>query len=367
VTTAGSGSSPLHFKGLNGLRAIAALIVVVFHVDMHMWWVGLEPQGFHRTGMAEYAVTLFFVLSGFLITRLLLEEKARFGRIDLGKFYVRRILRIWPVHYLVVAVAAVLVLAGFISWPGSMPATFAFYSLLLANVGYAVGLRLPLIAPLWSVSVEEQFYAVWPLLVARSRNLARALVILIAGYLALKFALRFLENGVLCTLVRISSFDSMAIGGLGAVLVTRQDPRLRVVYHPVVQAGAWAFLVWSVLVRPVHVASLLDGEVHSLVYAVLVVNVSCNPRTLVALEQRWLDRLGRISYGLYAYHMTVIFLLARGLRGWIPGAVDLPGPRLLVQLLCVGTSVLIAQVSYMWFERPLLAWKGRFSRVTTVS
>ena len=96
----------IHFPGLNGIRAIAAFIVVFFHINATMWFFGSKPIHYfeQRDEMSRHAVVLFFVLSGYLITYLLIQEKEKFGRIAIRKFYVRRILRIWPLYYLCVAV-----------------------------------------------------------------------------------------------------------------------------------------------------------------------------------------------------------------------------------------------------------------------
>src|SRR5579863_968679 len=97
-------NSPLYFKGLNGVRAIAALIVLVCHIDQFSRLFNVQKIGFYEHGMASYAVDMFFVLSGYLITYLLFAEKEKTGTIRLKKFYLRRILRIWPLYYLTVII-----------------------------------------------------------------------------------------------------------------------------------------------------------------------------------------------------------------------------------------------------------------------
>src|SRR5689334_8676740 len=97
----------VYFPGLNGIRAIAASLVLIWHAKKFRSLLGLLP-GPEPTPMAGFAVTMFFVLSGFLITYLLLTEKERFGSISRRRFYVRRILRIWPPYYLAVALGLLL-------------------------------------------------------------------------------------------------------------------------------------------------------------------------------------------------------------------------------------------------------------------
>jgi len=85
---------PKYFKGLNGIRAIASILVVIWHIDQYAYLFSITPFGFHKNGMAGNAVDMFFVLSGFLITYLLLTEKEKTKTIDFKKFYLRRIYRI---------------------------------------------------------------------------------------------------------------------------------------------------------------------------------------------------------------------------------------------------------------------------------
>lgn len=94
-----------YFPGLNGLRAIAALVVIVWHADIFIVSFSLADFGLKQSGLAGYAVNLFFVLSGFLITYLLMVEKEKTGTIDVKKFYMRRVLRIWPLYYVSILIS----------------------------------------------------------------------------------------------------------------------------------------------------------------------------------------------------------------------------------------------------------------------
>ncbi len=204
----------IHLKGLNGIRAIAAMIVLIFHIDQFISLFGLKSIGFHTTGMAGYGVTLFFVLSGYLITRLLLIEQKEFKKIDLPKFYLRRILRIWPIYYLVILITIIIYLTVphlINNTEGQVLTTFLLYSFLLSNVGYGLGLGITPITPLWSVEVEEQFYAFWPFLLGKSKNVLKTLIILILVYFSIKLTLRFTDNGVYYRLISLCCFDCMAI------------------------------------------------------------------------------------------------------------------------------------------------------------
>ena len=104
-------SAGVYFPGLNGIRGIAAMIVLIFHIDQYTrQYFDMADIGIWKTDMQKFAVVMFFVLSGFLITFLLLVEKKDTGRISFRKFYARRILRIWPVYYLVLFVGMALLI-----------------------------------------------------------------------------------------------------------------------------------------------------------------------------------------------------------------------------------------------------------------
>jgi peptidoglycan/LPS O-acetylase OafA/YrhL len=353
----------IYFKGLNGIRAIAALIVITFHTDQFTYLFGIEPLGYHKTMMAGFGVTLFFVLSGYLITYLLVTEKSKFGRVDLQKFYIRRILRIWPIYYLIILLAVLWIVSGMLVVPaGAFTRDLPLYLFLLPNVEIIFRTGILMLVPLWSVGVEEQFYAFWPLLVNKATNIFSYLIWVVVIYLVIKICLRVFENGNLYSLASITTFDSMAFGGIMANFYFQKNKILFFFYNPAVQAIAWLFLGISVFYKPVHIFSLFDTEIHSIVYAVIIVNVSTNPRTLISLENPVMNFLGRISYGLYIFHMTVIWALSLLLKNTIrsfPGGLR----YVLVYIFVYGTTMLIAHLSYNYFESYFLRKKVAFSNV----
>jgi len=165
----------IHFPGLNALRFYAALAVVYSHVVQNV-----SPMPVIAEIMGPFlidghsAVNLFFVLSGFLITYLLLRESIEHGDVAVGKFYVRRILRIWPLYYLVIIIGLVVFplifgpnytfsvfYAEYPSMPVTIATKLALVFFLLPNLA---GITAPMVH-IWSIGVEEQFYLVWPWIV----------------------------------------------------------------------------------------------------------------------------------------------------------------------------------------------------------
>ena len=353
----------VHFKGLNGIRAIASMIVVIFHIDQYMPLFGLPGLGYHQTGMAGYGVVMFFVLSGYLITFLMLKEKDRFQRVDLRKFYIRRILRIWPLYYLIIGITLLMIIGNILPPPSQFSLTITLYSVLLSNVGYALGLGAINMLPLWSVGVEEQFYLMWPVLLNNSKNVLRSLTVVIAIYFAIKIYFRIVDNGQWYNLICWSAFDSMAIGGIGAVLVFERSKIIEWMYHKLLQLIAWLFLIISIIHSPIHIATLIDNEIHSLIYLILIINVSTNPSPIIGLENRILDYLGRISYGVYLYHVTIIVLASHFLvrasliqeQSWYGYAI--------IYILILGGTIALATLSFEFLEKKILVLKARFERI----
>lgn len=354
-----------YLPGLNGVRALAASIVLLWHVDQFAHLFGLESYGYGATGMSGSAVTFFFVLSGFLITLLLLKEQARFGSIDVMKFYGRRVLRIWPLYYL----ATLLTLFFFQHLPTDklpdkdLGTAFLLYIFFMPNVAYAFDFGIRSILPLWSVGVEEQFYLVWPWLFKSSKRLPRILWGIIIGFLIVKTGARFLENGPFYNLLRMTTIDCMAAGGLCAWAVFTESKWLKVIHSVWVQVFCWTFLLIGIVYKPLQITSLLDAETHAVVYACIIVNVSTNRNTLITLENPVANFLGRISYGIYVYHMPVICCLAYYLGPTIL-SIQPAWARLGVALaLTFGITVLVAKISHRYFESWFLAKKNRLALV----
>lgn len=325
------------FPGLDLLRIYAALGVVMWHTNPH---AGVSSQDMPGLLSGWDAVTLFFTLSGFIISYLLLKERERSGTIAIGAFYLRRVLRIWSVYFLVV-------FAVMIAFP--MLAVPATVLLLVPNLNLAV---LPgILGQLWSIGAEEQFYLFWPWLVRRVGFAKLCWTIIGVRWLLLAVTTTALygfgdtSNALYSLhefLVR-NRFDAMAIGSLFAYLLYRRSPVLQVVYRlfPLVLA---AFVVVTILPMNKYGDSLYDS-VLAVLCGLMIVNVIRFP----ALDFPMARALGNLSYGVYMYHNLVLFVLA-------PNVVD----SSLLLILVPGVTLILAVLSYRYFERPFLRLKTRF-------
>jgi peptidoglycan/LPS O-acetylase OafA/YrhL len=353
----------IYLPGLNGIRAIAASVVVIFHVDQYIKLFGVEPLGFGNNGMAYFAVDMFFALSGYLITYLLLTEKLKFGKIDLRKFYMRRILRIWPIYYVAIIVTFILYQIGLLEPNSNVIYTFAMFSILLPNVAHAQGLDFVTMFPLWSVGVEEQFYAIWPLLVNKVKKLFIFLTVLVIGYLLFTVVLKYSVHDNFKTLVHYASLDALGLGSITAYLIFKKHPITKLIFHPLTQVVCWIFLAVSLFYKPVHVYYYFDFAMHAGVYAILIANVSANPKTFITLENGIFNFLGKISYGLYIYNMIVIFLAAYFLKDFIATLDSDLYKYLIIFGTSIGFTVLISYISYYQFELRFLKMKAKYSKI----
>lgn len=316
---------------LDGLRAVAILSVI-----------GAHSTDWPRSG--GFGVDLFFVLSGFLITTLLLQERQATGAIALGAFYRRRVLRLAPAFavYVIVALAA--------AWVGQELTSrmVLITGLHLSNVANAVGELPDGFGHLWSLAAEEQFYLVWPVVLMfalaggiRLRSIQRTLVLLILLVLAWRLSLSM--SGVPYRRIYYppdTRADALLLGCLaGTLWITNRDTLLTWVRR--LMPAAAATLAFLLLVRTYD--RLLEPIVFS-VFAVaagiVVVHATSNQsRVLASKPMVW---LGRLSYSLYLWHVLALM------------AVDSP-------ILGLALGLGAATTSYYVIELPFLRLKARYT------
>lgn len=369
----------VHFPGLNGLRFVAAFSVLLYHVEafksiaMMPNWISL---GFWRS-LGPYGVVCFFTLSGFLITYLLLEEQNRTGTIRVRKFYLRRILRIWPLYYLIVILgflalphAAAILIHPQAGLPDDLLSKLPLFVFFLPNLAWIVYGIIPFAGPLWSVGVEEQFYLTWPLLLrVLGKRVLVGIILVIVIMVSLRFALppiaASLSSGPMVArnwqiaigFLWTLKLECMAMGALAAYGLHRNCTRtLAVFYHPVSQVAALALIGVSLTFEVRY--RQFDNLVWGAFFAVLILNLASNPKSLIKLRGRALDYLGRISFGIYVYHSFVIALLLLVFKNLIPTEGLVFNGILYSLATCL--TILIAGLSHRYYESPFLRLKTRY-------
>jgi peptidoglycan/LPS O-acetylase OafA/YrhL len=266
----------IYLPGLNGLRAIAALGVVISHTIIGLKEFGLNPYIFGRDvhnnprglDLAAFGVSIFFSLSGFLITYLLQTEKD-IQKINVRKFYIRRILRIWPLYYLYIIFCLFFVIYYELAFDKNSLLFYLFFS---ANVPFVLHTTFPFLAHYWSLGVEEQFYLIWPWINRQVKNMIHIVALLIVLFIGTKLLLHFLYPGSIYEeLIHVTRFHCMMIGALGALWYKNKNVLfIRLVDNKIVQIIAW-FIILLLFVNRFHVASVIDNEIISAVTVFIIV------------------------------------------------------------------------------------------------
>lgn len=354
----------IHLRGLNGIRAIAAIAVVFSHINIGLGNFNLPTS--KSLDLAGHGVTMFFALSGFLITYLLLHESQK-QEINIRKFYVRRILRIWPLYFLYFFTS---ILVAYLAGMSKeiFPASLVCYLLLAANIPFVFGGVLPFVAHLWSIGVEEQFYIFWPWLIKINRRVLKSVLVFAIGFFLLKVVCRIIEykwgNPYPYLLIQVTRFDCMAIGGIGAILFFNNNSYFKkLVYLRAVQLIAW-FVILLLAFNKFHIASIIDPEILSLVTVVLIVNVCSNPKTLINLDRPVFNFLGKISYGIYVIHPLVIYLYAQVLNTF---QFHTYVKYFLIYSGVLFFTILCAYISYEFFEKRFIKLKDKFTVIKSSS
>lgn len=330
-----------HLPSLDGLRALAVLIVVLYHS-------GLPING-------GLGVTMFFAISGFLITWLLLQEEARWGAVSLRLFYIRRSLRIFPAFYVfwfLVIVVRTILTGKPVAWPHAITAFFYvgnYYQAITDNW------TTPLFHT-WSLAIEEQFYLLWPTaFIALKTNQARLRALLIAIPFFWAYRLVLVALGVSQAYI-YAALDTRADHLLtGCALALLLFLGKGAAIWKALTSRKWAYLLTLTLLALSSSAMVAYGRIYRdtlgfmldplLTIVLLVQGLTLSP---ACFNWRPVRYVGRISYSVYLYHMLATPPAHKLLAGW-PAVVRLSGG--------VGAAVFMASLSYYLIERPFLKLK----------
>jgi peptidoglycan/LPS O-acetylase OafA/YrhL len=360
----------IHYKQLDGLRFIAVFAVMICHWVAYKWVV-LIPFG-------SMGVNLFFVLSGFLITRILLidsDNKNESIYQKLKRFYIRRSLRIFPIYYLVIIIFAIVNLQPV---RDNLFVLFSYlFNLKLSLPGQWEGGKLASIAHLWSLSVEEQFYLFFPFLIFyfNHANKLRLIIVMIAIGLLSRMVLAYF-NAPINSLYMFTTacFDSFGIGALLAYSILFKLDLLKKILN-----NNFLFITSIVLFVGVtaYGRNFISnyGECRT-VFERFFFSIACfwiigkavvfeyKGWLKIFLEQKIIVYLGKISYGLYLFHPFVekiINTMSNRFKPFNQFFSTITGEHMIFRAGFYGiASIVVAAISWKVIEKPINELKNKF-------
>lgn len=382
----------VHFKNLDAIRFIAALLVVLHHIQYFKMqdgvssWPGLSHV---LEDAGRVGVNLFFVLSGFLISYLLMKENSDTGDINFKHFYVRRVLRIWPLY---MAYSFVLiVLSPFIMHKLGIAVDSNLHTILtnlLFMILFAVNIQLAffpynkgILEITWSVCIEEQFYLIWPLLLILFRKKLKLLFILMlsigflskTGCLVLPYFFHSLTTPQLFGYNYVLLFDKLELFGMGmfaAYLLFNKENYTKF-FDTILRPGIqWSMLILTILVMlsiikiPVLSKYYYDHFIHAVLFGYLML-MAVAPNSILKLEYPLLRTLGKISYGIYLFHAPVCQILLIVFMKVFGAVKNVPVYEILYPLTGVAATCGVAYLSYELYEKHFLKLKTKYSTIQT--
>lgn len=352
---------PKYIPQFDGLRGIAILAVLFSHLT-YMTSVGFA----HLFQYGRTGVDLFFVLSGFLITGILLDSKNADGYFK--NFYARRALRIWPVYYGMLFLFFMLLPLLFPRFSLQTDRdTWPYYATYLQNLFYNFNHSVPL-APTWSLAVEEQYYMFWaPVVFLCGRKSLRSILL---GMIAFSFCFRvissyrgapleFVHNFTLCRL------EPLAAGGLAALWL--RSPKCTPAKWA--RVGMIAFALGLAGVALALTDSGINGPVYSYPFlaaafaGLMALSLTASPTTTFVgrtLTQPWLVYTGRISYGIYLIHVPIFMGVDLAARKIWRESQFFHVTQLLAVSAAFAATYIAASISWFCFEQPILRLKKYF-------
>lgn len=358
--TVWSPTTPLpYMPQLDALRTFAAFSVMVSHYI---------PSTDQYADFGALGVKLFFVLSGFLITSILLRSKVLIERdgqslaLTFRQFYVRRALRLFPLFYLVLFIITVLGVP-------KLQATWGWHAAYLSNVHFFMQRDFDAsVSHFWSLSVEEQFYLIWPLLlllVPRSRLQRLIWMVVLVGPIFRVACTLLLTNSQLVSVLPLSCFDKL---GAGALLAVWSDPSFRKKEYVVRLRKVGLYIGLPLIVFTYALQYLQTALLFRVAFSDIFITIVCMwviSRASIGfegkigrlLEWRPLVYIGTISYGVYLFHNFMPLIVPPALR-----RIGLPADSLALNFVLMSLATVgIASVSWHFFERPVNALKKHFA------
>ena len=396
----------LYFPNLDGLRFIAFLLVFVNHLVACLGHKTTTPivnkikSDYLLNG--DLGVNFFFVLSGFLITYLLLKEKEKYTTINIRSFYLRRVLRIWPLYFLVLGICFLLIPFFTTALPAGFPISNSttildknLYVFFLGNFDYVKnGISNAIVGVLWSVSIEEQFYLFWPLLLTifPRKHLAKLFIglIIFSVYFRLYggsgktlnlmqhyhtfsclsdlatgalFAQLCCSEKFLLFFRKLNPFVIVFVYTIGIALIVFRMDFFRLEFTQNEYLKHVNFHGNGIKPRPHQYWRSFMPLVYSLFFAFVMMEQIFSERSFFKIGKiKLFTYLGKISYGLYCFHMIALFVVVYILMK-LGYNITTPDKKIILieAFAAFGLTILFSVLSFNYFEKKFLSFKEKIA------
>ena len=369
----------IFFPNLDGWRFVAFL-AVFYHHSFATQFEHIKESPIYKffkktTTNGELGVDFFFVLSGFLIIYLLISEKKLSGKINVKNFYVRRILRIFPLFFFCVFFGFVIfpIIKNFLGNSPNENAHFFYYLFFLNNIDIVNNSALPdssVLAILWSVGIEEQFYLTIPFLLliipVRYYKWVFIGVIILSWF----FRAQHLEDEIYLKYHTFPSMGNLAIGGLIAYYSATSQRFVDFFQnlHPYIVKSFYVAMVLIFFFRA-HIFAhttlkIFDTSIIAAIFALIILEQNYLKNSMFKMSNnRLFSTLGKYTYGLYCLH-TIGGLVTLQITSKLHINTELWQVMVTNTIIMFSLSIFLAYLSYHYYEKPFLRLKSKFSIIT---
>lgn len=360
----------LYFPNLNGLRFIAAFFVIINHTEQLKYYYQLNEgkiSDFAKM-IGKLGVMLFFVLSGFLITYLLISEEKITGKIHIKKFYIRRFLRILPLYFLLI-ILVFFIIQNFSFWEvpnlksplhNHFSSILILHLFLFPNMATAIYGFIPYIAQAWSIGTEQQSYFIWPILLKKFNKYRLQLMLSIVVFhfvarvlLSDRFQISIPHRITLLKFWMHFNIDAIAIGSIFAIILFNKHKILKYILH--IKFFYFITAITIVLLGTATKIPFAHYASYAVLFGIIITNLAENKKLKNILEGKIISYLGRISYGIYMYHFIVlipVLMLMSQLK---------TDSNIIIYSLILTITIAISSISYHYFESFFLKTKTKYA------
>lgn len=360
-----SETSKFHFKSLDAIRTLAFFSTFLAHSFRTANTEILNSTLFKLIEYVKqtigFGVPIFFVLSGFLITYLILKDQEK-NRFTIKNFYIKRILRIWPVYYAVVIFGFFifpLLRSLILHQPTTENAHFFMYLFFLSNLDQIFNNQLPFgvgLGPTWSVSIEEQYYLFWPILLffLPKKNFVKGIlsVLVVTTILSLKY-----------NLPHTHSITSMIYLSMGSLFGYISFYNYKSINTKIAQSGFWTILAILVFTVSIYNSNLLPSPIKIIIFSLgigLFILYQIYAPNWSLSKIKILEDNGKYTYGLYLYHSIAIFFVYTLFRDVLHVQESVFSVIILIPILSLTLSYIFARISYKYMESYFLSLKSKY-------